>query len=249
MSPARIAEETLEESNKKENNVNDIIHTVAATEHSNSKVEHISDASQIEVDYLDMEDLIETKQQRRWLILLLLKLKMEMTIRENISRKFGNAVGHFLYICYQSKEAQSEEYKDSNRKRRTRYDCRVDIYHKSLHLRPNLCIEMPDKLREEIKTHSHLTVVNLKNHLRRQRYNISKYSPKRIYFWKSIANQKLFQRYDDHIESACKLLTEYNSHDFHWCLDIRDSETTAISFTTPLLDEIQNYGINITEIY
>ncbi|CAG8690292.1 2118_t:CDS:1, partial [Ambispora gerdemannii] len=108
---------------------------------------------------------------------------------------------------------------------------------------------MLNELREEINTHSHLTVVDLKNYLRHQRFDISKYSSKRIYFWKSIAGQKLFQRYDDHVESARKLLNEYDSHDFYLCLDIKDSEITAIGFTTPLLNEIKNYGINITEIY
>ncbi|CAG8697508.1 3296_t:CDS:2, partial [Ambispora gerdemannii] len=98
----------------------------------------------------------------------------------------------------------------------------VDIYHEFLHPRPNLCIEMLNKLWEEINTHSHLT---------------------------SIAGWKLFQRYDDHVESTRKLLNEYDSHGFHLCLDIKDSETTAISFTTPLLNKIKNYGINITEIY
>ncbi|CAG8684963.1 3181_t:CDS:1, partial [Ambispora gerdemannii] len=80
-------------------------------------------------------------------------------------------------------------------------------------------------------------------------FDISKYSSKCIYFWKSIAGRKLFQCYDDHVESACKLLNEYDSHGFHLYLDIKDSETTAIGFTTPLLNEIKNYGINITEIY
>ncbi|CAG8654882.1 3955_t:CDS:2, partial [Ambispora gerdemannii] len=215
MPPARIMEEMLKESNKEENNVNDIIHTVAATEHSNSKIEHISDASRIEVDYLDTHLLVH----------------LDIAITQN---KMIKEMADLIIT----------EVED-----RDDYSWKVDIYHESFHPHPNLCIEMPNELWEEIKTHSHLTVVDLKNHLRRQRYNISKYSPKHIYFWKSITNQKLFQCYDDHIESACKLLTEHNSHVFHWCLDIRYSKTTAIGFTTPLLDKIQNYGINITEIY
>ncbi|CAG8658748.1 2130_t:CDS:2, partial [Ambispora gerdemannii] len=181
-----------------------------------------------------------------------------------LSKKFGSTVGRFAYMCCQSKEAQSEEYKDSNCKRRMRYDCKgrivvrvdtvlnvitVDIYHGFLHPRPNLCIEMPEELQQEIKAHSHLTVVDLKNHLRHQGFDISKYSPKRIYFWKSMASRGLFQRDDNHIESARKLLSEHDSYGFSWCLNIEDSETTAIGFTTPLLEEIKNRNINITEIY
>ncbi|CAG8612404.1 4326_t:CDS:2 [Ambispora gerdemannii] len=185
MPSTRITEKTLRESNKEENNINDIIHTVAATEHSNSKVEHISDALQIKVDYLDVGNLIEyeireltvgesidgiadisykthllvhsdivitqNKTAKEMADLIITEVEGEDDYswnfqNANILRKFRNAVGHFLYICCQSKE--------------------VNIYHKSLHSHPNLCIEMPDELWEEIKTHSHLTVVDLKNHLR-----------------------------------------------------------------------------------
>ncbi|KAF0556086.1 ATP-dependent DNA helicase pif1 [Gigaspora margarita] len=184
--------------------------------------------------------------------------------RAEMSKKFGDSIGRFYYYCCQSKEVQSESYKDSNRKRRTRYDCKgkitiqidlalnaveVNISHGSLHQRPDLCVEIPDELQEEIKTHSYLTATELKNHIRHQGFDISKYSPKRIYYWKSIASQQLFQRYDNHIESACKLLSEYESHGFQYCLDIKDSDTTAIGFIIPLLKEIKDRNISINEIY
>ncbi|KAF0531203.1 ATP-dependent DNA helicase pif1 [Gigaspora margarita] len=156
----------------------------------------------------------------------------------NMSKKFEDMVGRFYYFCCQSKEAQSEDYKDPNRKRQICYDCKekitiqvdlvlnateVDIYHSSLHPRSDLCIEITSELQEEIETHSHLTA--------------------------SIANQKLFQRSNDHIESACKLLSEHECDGFQPCLEIRDSDTTGISFITPLLEEIKNHDISISEIY
>ncbi|CAG8651201.1 4017_t:CDS:2, partial [Ambispora gerdemannii] len=126
---------------------------------------------------------------------------------------------------------------------------KVDIYHEHLHPHPNLCIEMPNKLRKEIKMYLHLTAIELKNHLQRKGFDISKYSPKRLYFWKSVTSQKLFKYYDNHIESACQLLSEHETHGFRWCLNIKDSETIAISFITLLLEEIKNHNINICEIY
>ncbi|KAF0468863.1 ATP-dependent DNA helicase pif1 [Gigaspora margarita] len=257
----------------------------------------------IEVDYLDLEDLIEQEIQEMTIgaptngvadiiFQTHLVVKLDSTVfhdktakeiadlivaeieggddyswnfhNAEMSKKFGNTVGRFYYFCCQSKEAQSENYKDSNRKRRTCYNCKgritiqvdlvlnaveVDIYHHSLHPHPDLCIEMPNELQEKIKKHSHLTAIELKNHLRRQGFDISKYSPKRIYYWKSIANQELFQRHDNHIESACKLLSEHESCGFQWCLEINDSDTIAIGFITPLLKEIKNCNISISEIY
>ncbi|CAG8675441.1 7311_t:CDS:2, partial [Ambispora gerdemannii] len=228
MSPARIAEDMPGESQ-----------------------EHVSDITRIKINYLDVGDFVEHEirdltaganidriadvaYKTHLLVQLDIAITQNKTAKEMADlviaeveggddyswKKFGNAVGHFSYLYYQSKNAQDEDI------------ITVDIYHEFLHPRPNLCIEMPNELREEINTHSHLT-----------------YSSKRIYFWKSIAGRKLFQRYDDHVESARKLLNEYDSHSFHLCLDIKDSEITAISFTTPLLNEIKNYSINITEIY
>ncbi|CAG8682142.1 2886_t:CDS:1, partial [Ambispora gerdemannii] len=80
---------------------------------------------------------------------------------------------------------------------------------------------MPNELREEIKMYSHLTAIELKNHLRRKGFDISKYSPKRLYFWKSVASQKLFKHYNNHIEFACQLLSEHETHGFRWCLNIK----------------------------
>lgn len=73
--------------------------------------------------------------------------------------------------------------------------------------------------------------------------------PKRIYYWKSMASQKLFKRYNNHIESACKLLSEYKGSDFQYCLEIKDPDTTAIEFIMPLLKAIKNCNISINEIY
>ncbi|CAG8701729.1 636_t:CDS:2, partial [Ambispora gerdemannii] len=64
----------------------------------------------------------------------------------------------------------------------------------------------PEELRQEIKINSHLTIVDLKNHLQNKGFDISKYSPKRIYYWKFMAGRELFQRDDNYVESACKLL-------------------------------------------
>ncbi|CAG8677863.1 11632_t:CDS:2, partial [Scutellospora calospora] len=50
-------------------------------------------------------------------------------------------------------------------------------------------------------------------------------------------------------ESTHRLLDEYRNQDFHKCLDLQDSESTAIAFITPLLKEINNLNICITEIY
>ncbi|CAG8655134.1 10429_t:CDS:2, partial [Ambispora gerdemannii] len=293
-------EEVLDEFEEEEYGVKNDIHNIVE-EHS--EVEHISDITHTEIDYLDLGNFIEHEIQEltagahidgvaniiyQTHLLVCLDVTMvqsktakdiaELVITEiesgddyswnfkkaDLSRKFGSTVGRFSYVCCQLKEAQREQYKDSNHKRRMRYDCKgkiiirvdtilnvttVDIYHGSLHPRPNLCIETPEELRQEIKINSHLTIVDLKNHLRNKGFDISKYSPKRIYYWKSMAVQKLFQRNNNHVEFTCKLLSEHEIHGFHWCLNIKDSEATAIGFTTPLLKEIKNRNISITEIY
>ncbi|KAF0511656.1 ATP-dependent DNA helicase pif1 [Gigaspora margarita] len=62
-------------------------------------------------------------------------------------------------------------------------------------------------------------------------------------------NQKLFQHSNNHIESACKLLSKHECDSFQPCLEKRNSDTTAISFITPLLEEIKNHNISISKIY
>ncbi|CAG8495608.1 11060_t:CDS:2 [Scutellospora calospora] len=227
-------------------------HNIATDE--NSEPEH---GNYIEVDYLDLGDLIEHEIQEltteaqidgvadvAYQTHLVVNLdnaviqdktakeiaNLIITEIEEMSKKFGDTVGQFYYFCCQSIEAKSENYKDSNRKWWIRYDfinaIEVNIFHGSLHPRSDLCIELPDELQEEIKAHSHLTAIELKNHF-----------------------QKLFQRYDNHIESACKLLSEYECHSFQHCLEIKDSDATAIGFIMPLLEKIKNFNISINEIY
>ncbi|KAF0538293.1 hypothetical protein F8M41_007978 [Gigaspora margarita] len=143
--------------------------------------------SYAKVDYLDLEDLIEHEIQKLTTDAQIdgvadvvyqnhLTVNLDNTMfQDRTAKEIANLV------VAEIEGAQSESYKDSNRKRRMRYDCggkisiqidlvlnaiEVDIYHGSLHTRPELCIEMPAKLQEEIKTHSHLTVVELRNYLR-----------------------------------------------------------------------------------
>ncbi|CAG8554037.1 4286_t:CDS:1, partial [Scutellospora calospora] len=161
-------------------------------------------------------------------------------------------------------EVQSEKYKDSNCKQYTCFDCRgkvmirvdtvlsiakVNIYHNCLHLQPDHCVKMLSKILEEIRKYMYLTTIELTNHLHRQEFDISKYLHKRIYYWKSIANKYQYQRYDDLFLSSCKLLKEYESQDFYKFLEIQDIESTSIAFTTPLLKNINDQNIKVTEAY
>ncbi|KAF0408513.1 hypothetical protein F8M41_008492 [Gigaspora margarita] len=117
--------------------------------------------SHIEVNYLDLGDLIEQEIQELTIgaqtdgvasiiyqthLIVVTTIHRSNFLSAEMSKKFGDIVGWFYYFCCQSKEAQSENYKDSNRKRRTHYDCKgkiniqadlvlntavVDIYHGS----------------------------------------------------------------------------------------------------------------------
>ncbi|CAG8652297.1 9660_t:CDS:2 [Ambispora gerdemannii] len=223
-----------------------------------SKVEHVT---RIEVDYVDVGNFIENELQELIVdevadVAYNTRLLAEMTTRGNgrIEKIWEHSWPIHLHLLSVERDAEGKVQALKLGKIVVRVNTAlnittVDIYHGSLHPRPDLSIEMLNELREEIKKYSYLTVVELKNHLRRHGFDISKYSPKRIYFWKSMAGQRLYQRCDNHVESARKLLNEYYNHDFRCCLDIKDSETIAIGFTTPLLEEIKNQGIKITEIY
>ncbi|CAG8662711.1 10621_t:CDS:2, partial [Ambispora gerdemannii] len=222
-------------------------------EHNGTVISECSEAEHIrvEVNYLDVVNMDAAMTQSKMAkeIANLIVAEIEggdnyswNFLKVKMSKKFGGTIGRFYYACCQSKEAQLRVDLVLNA-------AKVDIYHGHLYPRPNLCIEMPNELRKEIKIYLHLTIIELKNYLQRKGFDISKYSPKRLYFWKSVVSQKLFKRYDNYIESACQLLSEHETHGFRWCLNIKNSETTAIGFIILLLEEIKNRNINICKIY
>ncbi|CAG8663291.1 2163_t:CDS:2, partial [Ambispora gerdemannii] len=87
-------------------------------------------------------------------------------LKAEMSKKFGDTIGRFYYTCCQSKEAQLQVDLVLN-------TAKVDIYHGHLHPRPNLCIEMPNELQEEIKMYLYLTAIELKNYLQHKGFDIS----------------------------------------------------------------------------
>ncbi|CAG8672811.1 11630_t:CDS:2, partial [Ambispora gerdemannii] len=206
------AEEVPDKFEKEEYGVKNDVHNIVE-EHS--EVEHISDITHTEIDYLDLGNFIEHEIQ-------------ELTAGAHIDGVANIIYQTHLLVCLDVTMVQSKTAKDIAELVITEIESGDDY---------SWNFKKADLSRKFGSTH---------------RENSTKIPITRdecIMIAKSMTGQELFQRDNNHVESACKLLSEHEIHGFHWYLNIKDSEATAIGFTTPLLKEIKNRNISITEIY
>jgi hypothetical protein len=125
------------------------------------------------------------------------------------------------YNCSQS--TILDDFKDTNRKRIRRYECKgqlivrinitsahacVHMKHTSYHERPDISIGVSSEVISEIRKNCHLDPLQLRTHLT-ARFDIKDVTAKQIYYWWSNSVQSKYQRHKDPIQSAILLLEEY----------------------------------------
>ncbi|KAF0356993.1 ATP-dependent DNA helicase pif1 [Gigaspora margarita] len=169
------------------------------------------------------------------------------TTAPNLSARYYG-VGNAYYACSQNQELE-REYKDSNRKRITRFNCcgkisikidiplaeaKVFLKHEILHEKP-IDIAMPPEVKQEIEKNLNLSPTDLRTHLRIRNFDLSKITYKQIHYWWSYYTQQFYKNDENHIISACKFFEQQQENNCNLCFHLDTDSTTAIGFTTSLL--------------
>ncbi|CAG8660191.1 2192_t:CDS:1, partial [Ambispora gerdemannii] len=167
----------------------------------------------------------------------------EMSLRHH-------GVGLFYLACSQCYELE-REYKESNRKRMSRFNChgkliiRIDMsakeamvrfLHDIQHEKP-VDITTPPEVKHEIMQNLHMDPVQLRTHLR-QMYDVSLVTAKQIHYWWSTFCQRFYKSDENHVVSARRFLEGPHAVDSKLCFDWNTDLVTAIGFTTPLLAKL-----------
>ncbi|CAG8583151.1 4753_t:CDS:2 [Ambispora gerdemannii] len=156
-------------------------------------------------------------------------------------------VSIFYLACSQCRELE-REYKESNRKRMTRFDCHgkltihidmpareamIGFHHNIQHEKP-VDITTPPEVKREIMQNLHMDPVQLRTHLC-QMFDVSLVTAKQIYYWWSTSCQHFYKSDEDHVVSARHFLKGSHTVASELCFDWSTDLVTVIGFTTPLL--------------
>ncbi|CAG8514261.1 20999_t:CDS:2, partial [Gigaspora rosea] len=114
------------------------------------------------------------------------------TTSPNVLTRFDNVVTYY-FACSQCHELK-QEYKESNRKRITRFDYNT----------------VPDEVKQAIQANLHLDPVQIRAILR-NRFDILNITAKQIHYWWLVFTQNLYKIDKDHVISALNFLRTNNA--------------------------------------
>ncbi|CAG8456975.1 13112_t:CDS:2 [Racocetra fulgida] len=172
---------------------------------------------------LDNDILVKVNHNMRLLVRLIVD-----EIKEGDG--YNWTVGTF-YLPYSQSCELEREYKESNRKRMTRFDChsklvinvdvdakeiRIKLSHDIQHEKP-INVMTSEEIKREIMLNIHMNPVQIRTHLH-QKFDISQVTPKQINYWWSVFNQHFFKLDKDLVTSAHRFL-ENPSNNSKFCYE------------------------------